>query len=59
MMEMEIMHRQEELEQADLEAALAMSLLLEDEKLRLMREQQTDKPIAVDIDSPKTASIKV
>jgi hypothetical protein len=38
-MEMEVLHRQEELEQADLEAAVAMSLALEEERLRLAREQ--------------------
>ena len=40
LMEMEVMHRQEELEQAELEAAVAMSLALEEERARLAREQQ-------------------
>ena len=31
LLEMEIMHRQEEVEQADLEAAMAMSLAIEGE----------------------------
>lgn len=56
------MHRQEELEQADLEAALAMSLAIEDERARL-REPPTEKsqPAAVDADpdSPKASSRKV
>jgi hypothetical protein len=40
LMEMEVLHRQEELEQAELEAAVAMSLALEEERARLAREQQ-------------------
>lgn len=36
LMEMELMHRQEELEQAELEQAVAISLALEDERLRLL-----------------------
>jgi hypothetical protein len=63
LMEMELMHRQEELEQADLEAALAMSLALEDERQRLMHDQQGDKPQAQarvqEADSPKASSRKV
>lgn len=40
LMEMEVMHRQEELEQADLEAAVAMSLAVEEERVRQVKEQQ-------------------
>jgi hypothetical protein len=39
LLEMEVMHRQEELEQADLEAAVAMSLALEEDRMHLLKEQ--------------------
>ncbi len=42
LMEMELIHRQEELEYAELERAMIMSLLLEEERLRLMTEGNED-----------------
>jgi hypothetical protein len=40
LMEMEILNRQAELEQADLEQALALSLALEEERLRLLQSER-------------------
>jgi hypothetical protein len=39
LLELELMHRQEELEQLELEQALAMSLMAEEEKIKMIRQE--------------------
>jgi len=48
LMEMELLNKQRELEQAELEQAMALSLLLEEEKLRLLYEEAKSLEDAVD-----------
>lgn len=58
LLEMELLHRREELEQADLEAALAMSLALEEERIRLLRVE-AKKSQVVESEFPSEASGRV
>jgi hypothetical protein len=39
LMEMELIHKQEQMEQMELEQALALSLLMEEERLEMLREE--------------------
>lgn len=48
LMEMELLNKQRELEQAELEQAMALSLLIEEEKLRLLYEEAKSLEDAVD-----------
>jgi hypothetical protein len=47
LMEMEFIHRQEELEHAELERALNISLAMEEERLKLMMTDNNDNEDAV------------
>ena len=51
LMEVEILHRQEELEQLQLEQAIAMSLALEEEKIRKTKKEEKENGIAVENES--------
>lgn len=60
LMEMEILNRQAELEQADLEQALALSLALEEERLRLQQSEEKGASFAAEEkrNVPPISSIK-
>lgn len=45
LMEMEFMHRQEELEHLELERALTLSMALEEDRLRVLMAEQAVKDI--------------